>query len=66
VEIVAVDASTLMITHICDGAEVVQGGDDGQAWVATFATRLAAQQFVEAMPGLKLPVFGERMTRRMR
>jgi hypothetical protein len=60
---VSVDAATLLITHICDGAEVVQGGDDGQAWIATFATRPAAQQFVDAMQGSKRPVLGERLIR---
>jgi hypothetical protein len=61
-QVVSVEAETLSITHVCDGAEVVVGDEDGQAWVATFATRITAQQFVEAMKGLKVPVFGERST----
>lgn len=37
---------TLSVTHICDGEEVVTGGADGQVWIATFATKLAADAFV--------------------
>jgi hypothetical protein len=38
--------NTLTVTHIFDGEEVVTGGADGQIWIATFATRLAADAFV--------------------
>lgn len=37
---------TLEITHIFDGEEVVTGGPDGQIWIATFASRIAAEHFV--------------------
>ncbi len=44
---VHVPVGTLYITHIYDGEEVVSGGRDGQAYVATFADIGEARQFVE-------------------
>lgn len=41
-----VNPSTLSVTHIYDGEEVVTGGDDGQTWIATFADRSMAAHFV--------------------
>jgi hypothetical protein len=43
---VTVDPSTLYVTHIFEGEQVVRGGEDGQVWVATFASRLQADLFV--------------------
>ena len=40
-------SDTLSVTHIFDGEEVVIGGDDGQIWVATFASANAAAHFVQ-------------------
>jgi hypothetical protein len=38
---------TLTVTHIADGEEVVTGGEDGQAWVATFADPVEAKAYVK-------------------
>lgn len=43
----SVRTSTLAITHVFSGEEVVTGGDDGQAWVASFADPLEARLFVD-------------------
>lgn len=43
-----ISPSTLTVTHIHDGEEVVTGGPDGQVWVATFADRHLAAWFVNA------------------
>jgi hypothetical protein len=45
-QVVTVDPSTLTITHIFDGEEVVSGGHDGQIWLATFANRQDAEDFL--------------------
>lgn len=45
--IVEVNPASLYITHIFDGEEVVRGGEDGQAWVATFGTYRSAFRFCE-------------------
>lgn len=60
VTLVAVEGSTLAVTHIFDGQEVVTGGDDGQAWVATFASAREAKRYVESMRGYKT-VWAERV-----
>lgn len=59
-ERVRVDPSSLSVTHICDGEEVVTGGDDGQTWVATFASRLAADMFLDVVKATDYQLFGER------
>jgi hypothetical protein len=41
-----VTPDTLDVTHIFDGEAVVTGGEDGQVWVATFASDIAAEHFV--------------------
>lgn len=45
--LVLIDTRTLAVTHIYDGEEVVSGGTDGQVWVATFASAVEADRFVE-------------------
>jgi hypothetical protein len=37
---------TLAVVNICDGKHIVTGGPDGQIWVATFASAVAADHFV--------------------
>lgn len=46
-----VHPSTLYVTHVFDGEEVVRGGEDGQIWVATFASGLQAKRFIESVSG---------------
>lgn len=46
VRVMLVTPETLSVTHIFDGEEVVTGGPDGLVWVATFASRNAAEHFV--------------------
>lgn len=41
-----VNPLTLTVTHICEGEEVVTGGDEGQVWVATFADAFEALKFI--------------------
>lgn len=55
-----VDPNTLYITHIFEGEEVVAGGEDGQAYVASFASHAAAGQYVEQMQRLGFSIMGER------
>lgn len=45
-ELREVPVHTLSRTHICDGEEVVSGGEDGQTWIATFADSRMAAYFV--------------------
>lgn len=45
-KLVLVRPETLSRTHIFDGEEVVSGDDDGQAWVATFASPIVAENFI--------------------
>lgn len=40
---------TLSITHIFDGEEVITAGEDGQTWIATFASRGEAEEFVKSL-----------------
>lgn len=42
---------TLSVTHIFDGEEVVSGGADGQEWVATFASVIDAEHFIDDARG---------------
>lgn len=60
---IPVFVETLSVTHICDGQEIVTGGDDGQSWVASFASRMAAEMFVMTVqrmhPGAL--IYGERV-----
>ena len=44
-----VPVKTLYVTHIFDGEEVVRGGEDGQAWIATFASSAEATKFIETL-----------------
>lgn len=55
-----VHPSTLTVTHICDGEEVVTGGEDGQVWIATFAQSALAHIFVRHTQATHEVVFGER------
>jgi hypothetical protein len=41
-----VHARTLFITHICDGEEVVMGGDDGQVYIGSFCDKGQAESFI--------------------
>lgn len=54
---------TLSTTHICDGEEVVTGGDDGQVWVATFACPITAQQFIGRQKSRMEATAGQRTIR---
>lgn len=45
---VLVDPASLYVTHIFDGEEVVRGGEDGQAYVATFTSFQTAKAFTDA------------------
>lgn len=56
-----VEPRTLAITHIHDGEEVVTGGDDGQVFIATFASAAAADRYVSACKEDGRPVFGYRV-----
>ena len=47
VEVLYVESSTLAVTHIFDGEEVITGDDDGQVYVATFATKQEAERYIE-------------------
>jgi hypothetical protein len=55
-----VNPSTLSVTHICDGEEVITGGDDGQVWIGTFADRSMAAHFVNYAKAHLFHVNGER------
>jgi len=44
---------SLSVTHIYDGEEVVTGGDEGDVWVATFASSHIAERFVIEMQSRK-------------
>lgn len=44
-----IKGNSLSVTHICDGEEVVTGGEDGQVWVATFAVAETADKFVASV-----------------
>ncbi len=57
---VQVDPSTLAVTHIFDGEEIVSGGEDGQVYIATFASASAAEFFVFAAQLRGLNVWGDR------
>ena len=55
---------TLGRVHIFDGEEVVTGGDDGQVWVATFASAHDAEAFINAAKFLQRKVRGLRRKRK--
>jgi hypothetical protein len=55
-----VSPGTLSVTHIFEGEEVVTGGEDGQVWIATFASAPEARIWVDAMKAAGLPVQGLR------
>lgn len=55
-----VEASTLHITHIFDGEEVVCGAEDGQVWIGTFASTVSAERFIEWNKRANLTVRGLR------
>lgn len=57
---VLVHASTLSAVHVCDGEEVITGDEDGQAWIATFASSITAANFLELMITQNRDVYGER------
>jgi len=57
---VYVQPLTLSRQHIFDGEEVVTGDDDGQAWVATFATATDADWFIAKVRLDERRVIGER------
>lgn len=46
---VQVDPDTLSVTPVCEGEVVVLGGDDGQAWVGSFAEQDSAQLFIDML-----------------
>ena len=54
------DVDTLTVTHIFEGEEVVRGGEDGQAWVATFASRGEADGFVGYLKSCRAEIEGIR------
>ena len=55
-----VDVDTLTATHIFDGEEVVLGGEDGQVWIATFASRSEADGFVGYLKSCRAEIEGIR------
>ena len=48
-EVVEVLSSSMSITHIFDGEEVITAGEDGQVWVATFADVTTAKVFIQLL-----------------
>lgn len=56
-----VTPDTLYRTHIFDGEEVVRGGRDGQVWVATFCSALAAEHFITYCVEQCKTFYGERL-----
>lgn len=52
------EPATLSVTHIYEGENVVTGGPDGQAWVATFASHDLAQVFVNSLKAAGMACFG--------
>lgn len=59
-ELVLVHPSTVSVTHVFDGEEVVTGGDTGQIWIATFADSVAADWFVKFANDQGIMLRGER------
>ena len=57
---------TLGRVHIFQGEEVVTGGDDGQVWVATFASAHDAEAFIAAARFLQRKVRGIRRKMKVR
>lgn len=54
--------STLCVTHIFDGEEIVTAGEDGQTWIATFAEPAEARNFIAYKKAQCEWVMGERST----
>ncbi len=54
------DPASMYVTHIFDGEEVVRGGEDGQAYVATFASFATAKEFIDACVQHRVYVSGLR------
>jgi hypothetical protein len=46
---ITVTPASLSITHIFEGEEVITGGEDGQVWVATFASAAEAQYYIDML-----------------
>lgn len=58
---VEVPPDTLSVTHVCDGQEIITGGADGQTYVATFASRLTADMFIDMCRAASAKnIFGDR------
>lgn len=55
-----VDPNSLQITHIFDGEEIITGGNYGEIYIATFASRRGAEQYVEFCKANIITIFGER------
>lgn len=60
VEYARVPPTTLAITHVCDGEEVITGGHDGQTYIATFACEVAARAYIDLARTHLFAVKGER------
>lgn len=59
-----IDTDSLTVTHVYDGEEVVTGGPEGQAWVATFSSANLARMFItdcKRMPTIDVPEDDERL-----
>ena len=61
---VQVEPATLTITDIFEGEHVINGGPDGQAWVAVFADQKLAASVVDQLQARGQVVWGVRLTRR--
>jgi hypothetical protein len=57
-----VHGGTLYVTHICDGEEVVRGGEDGQRYIATFANPRDANLFVGFAKNAGWLIYGQKPT----
>jgi len=60
--VVKVDKSTLTVTHIFDGEEVVTGGEDGQTWVGVFSNSFTANLFIALVKQSREAIYGERQS----
>lgn len=57
---VGVFPSTLIVTHVFDGEEVVRGGDDAQVYIATFSDSEQAEKFIKLATAAGETVYGHR------